>query len=208
MGSEQKEHENAPEARFPVVAASALSAAQKPVHDHIAQVSEFVFGAEPPFEWTDKEGGLIGPYPVLLYTPSTGTGFFDHAIKLGTDTRLPIRVKEFAILAVGGHFDAAYENYAHTRLAKLIGLRDDQVADALAGREAQDSAPGEVAAFRLALAMVGGKGPVGESVWKGVRESFSREQSAALVFLISSYAYVAMALNAAGAPAPASVMPE
>lgn len=126
---------------------------------------------------------------------------------MGTDQRLSIRVKELVILAVGGHFDAAYENYAHARLAKLIGLRTDQIVDALAGREAQDLDGAEVAAFRLALAMVGGKGPVSDEVWAKVREHFGREESAALIFLVSSYAYIAMVLNAAGSAAPGPVIP-
>lgn len=64
MGSEQ--NENAPGARFPTVAPSSLSAAQKPIHDHISEVTKFVFGANPPFEWADKDGALVGPYPVIL----------------------------------------------------------------------------------------------------------------------------------------------
>ncbi|KAJ4345480.1 uncharacterized protein N0V89_011612 [Didymosphaeria variabile] len=187
--------------RFPLVPPSSLSAAQKPVHDHVTSVSKFVFGENPPFAWADDEGALIGPFTSMLYAPSTGTEFFDHAIKVGTDKRLPIRVKELAILAVGGHFEAAYENYAHAQLAKLIGLSDEQVADALAGREPVGLADAEIAAYRLALAMANSKGPVSDEIWGQVREHFGQEESAVLVFLISSYAYIAMVLNAGAVPA-------
>ena len=52
--------------RFPLVAPSSLSAAQKPIHDHITSVSKYVFGENPPFAWTDGEGALIGPYTSML----------------------------------------------------------------------------------------------------------------------------------------------
>ncbi|KAF2442431.1 hypothetical protein P171DRAFT_67181 [Karstenula rhodostoma CBS 690.94] len=191
------ESEQTPAApRFPLVNPSALTAAQQPVHDHVTSVSKDAFGENPPFAWADDEGALIGPFTIMLYAPSTGTEFFDHAIKVGTDKRLPIRVKELAILAVGGHFEAAYEKYAHARLARLIGLSDQQIADALAGREPVDLADAEIAAYRLSLAMVSGKGPVSEKIWSQVREHFGQEESAVLVFLISSYTYIAMVLNA------------
>ncbi|KAK7192317.1 hypothetical protein DPSP01_004909 [Paraphaeosphaeria sporulosa] len=191
--------------RFPTVPPASLSAAQKPVHDHVTSVSQYVFGDNPPFAWADGEGSLIGPYTSMLYAPTIGTAFFDHAIKVGTDQRLPIRVKEIAILAVGGHFQAAYENYAHARLAKLCGLSDEQVASALAGRDPiQGLADAEITAYRLALAMVSGKGPVSEEIWSQVRRYFGQEESAVLVFLISSYAYIAMVLNAGAVPAPAT----
>ena len=113
-----------------------------------------------------------------------------------------MRVKETAILAVGGHFEAAYENYAHARLAKLGGLSDEQVANILAGKEPTGLADAELTAFRLARAMVSGKGPVSEEIWSQVRAHFNQEESAILVFLISAYGYIAMVLNAGAVPAP------
>lgn len=133
------------------------------------------------------------------------TDFFDHAIKVGTDQRLPIRVKELAILAVGGHFEAQYEIYAHSRLAKLVGLSDEQVADALAGRIPVDLDGPEIAAYRLALAMAGGKGPVSGEIWGQVQDHFGKEEITVLIFLIGSYAYIAMVLNAGAVPAPVMV---
>lgn len=136
------------------------------------------------------------------YAPSSGTEFFDHAIRVGIDQRLPMRVKELAILAIGGHFEAQYQNYAHARLAKLVGLSDEQVTDALAGRVPEDLGGPEVAAYRLAMAMASGKGPVSEEIWGQVKDHFGQEEIVVLVFLISSYAYIALVLNAGAVPAP------
>ena len=113
-----------------------------------------------------------------------------------------MRVKELAILAVGGHFEAQYQNYAHSRLAKLVGLSDEQVADALAGRVPQDLGGPEIATYRLAIAMASGKGPVSEEIWGQVKDHFGQEEIVVLVFLISSYAYIALVLNAGAVPAP------
>lgn len=136
------------------------------------------------------------------YAPEIGTSFFDHAIALGRDARLPLRAKELAILAVASHFRAAYEVYAHAALARRCGLSEMQVESALAGREPQGVEPHERAAFRVALAMAQGRGPVGDGVWAEVAACFGREESAVLVSLVGAYCYIAVVLNAGDVPAP------
>ncbi|PQE18986.1 Carboxymuconolactone decarboxylase-like protein [Rutstroemia sp. NJR-2017a WRK4] len=54
---------------------------------------------------------------------------------ISTYEGLNARARELAILAVGAHFNCAYELYAHKSIAGLLGFSGPQIVDMSEGRQ-------------------------------------------------------------------------
>ncbi|PVH92934.1 hypothetical protein DM02DRAFT_575070 [Periconia macrospinosa] len=188
--------------RYPLVSPGALTALQRPIHDHITAVSTAAFGLNAPFEWRDRNGALLGPFTMLLYTPSIGTGFFDHVMTVMKDEGLPKRVKELVIVAVAAHYGSVYEIKAHTNLALLTGLSEKQIEQVIADIEPDGLDDAERAAYRFAVQILRSRGPVPVEAWDSALAHWGQERVATLVYLVGSYSYVSMVLNAAAVGYP------
>lgn len=116
---------------------------------------------------------------------------------------LPADVKETAILTVGGHFQAAYELYAHENVAVKSGVLSQEQVDAIK----RDEKPGDLneecaLAFDVAKYLCSQKGPLPRGMWERCVRAFGREGTVALVQYVGFYAYLSIALNAVDAPVP------
>ena len=70
--------------------------------------------------------------------------------------RLAPSAKQVAIIAVGAHFHAAYELYAHAATAASEGMHPTKIATLAAGGRPLDLTPEEACALDLAIALLGG----------------------------------------------------
>lgn len=79
-------------------------------------------------------GGLRGPFNALLHAPHVG----DAVQRLGEQLRfegvLPARQREIGVLCVAAHWRAAYEWWAHARIARECGV-PEAVIEAIRKRE-------------------------------------------------------------------------
>lgn len=116
---------------------------------------------------------------------------------------LPADAKETAILACGGHFQAAYELYAHEAVATGAGVLSKEQIHAIK----QDEKPKDLnescsLAFDVAKQLCGTPGPLPQEHWDKCVKAFGKEGTLALVHYVGLYAYICILLNAADAPVP------
>jgi 4-carboxymuconolactone decarboxylase len=122
---------------------------------------------------------------------------------ISTHKGLNACVREIAILAVGAHFNCAYESYAHKSIAGLLGFSGPQIMDMSEGRLPEGITVGESAVYNFATAMLKSKEPVKDAMWEDTIALLGRESLMVLMSLVGVYSYVCMMLNAAAVNVPA-----
>lgn len=152
-------------------------------------------GLPMPFTWEDESGALIGPFPVMLRFPGLARPLLEWATAVTDDSQLSPRVREVAILTTGSRYGAAYELYAHSRVALATGLSANVVAALAAGQRPVELAPEESVAHDLAARLYTGA-PLPGPIYRAAIDAFGEAGTAELVFLIAQYASISMVLNA------------
>ncbi|CAK3811852.1 Hypothetical predicted protein [Lecanosticta acicola] len=191
--------------RIPPRPREELSPKEQEEYDHFSKQSEFGFGKNgEKFLYKDaSNGAFIGPYPFLQAAPDTGKMALELVFSVSRIAPLPADVKETAILTAGGHFQAAYELYAHANVAVKSGVLSRAQVDVLKS----DRKPGDLngncsLAYDVAKYLCGQKGPLPKEDWERSVRAFGKEGTLALVHYIGYYAYLCIALNAVDASVP------
>lgn len=154
------------------------------------------------FIYKDGDGAWLGPYPLLMAAPKPGKLAMELVYSIG-ELPLPADVKETAILTCGGHFQAAYELYAHEAVATKAGvLSKEQINAIKQSRKPTDLNEKCSLAFDVAQRLCGTPGPLAQEEWNKCTEAFGKDGTLALVHYIGFYAYLCIALNAAAVPVP------
>jgi alkylhydroperoxidase family enzyme len=167
--------------------------------DHHAR--KIMGGMKVPFTATDGDGALIGPFPVMLRFPGQARPLLEWFTSVSNESRLAPRVREVAVLTVGARFGAAYELYAHSRIALSLGLPEAVVAALAAGQRPPELTPEELVAHDVAACLYAGAALPGV-LYRRALASFGDEGTAELVFLTAQYACISMVLNAYDIPLP------
>lgn len=176
-----------------------LSDEQRVLDEHARRIMD---GQHVPFTSTDEDGALVGPFPVLLRFPGLARPLLEWFTTVTSESVLPARVREVAILTTGSRYDAAYELYSHSRVALAIGLPSDVVAGLVAGQRPSGLTPEEVVAHDVAARLYTGA-PLPGALYRAAVDSFGEAGTAELVFLIAQYASISLVLNAYDVPVPA-----
>ena len=189
--------------RLPPIPRDKLPEESKPYYDEFLRLSKKGFGENgEKFLYQDKDGAFVGPYVLFNDYPEIGKNFMDTIFSVGK-LPLPADVKETAILSCGGHFQAAYELYAHQHIAVKSGLLSQQQTDAIKkGQKPSDLNEGCSIAYDVATYLCSTPGPLPQSHWDKCVNAFGRQGTVALVHYIGFYAYTCIALNACDAPVP------
>lgn len=151
-------------------------------------------------------GGLRGPFNALLHAPHVG----DPAQRLGESLRfdgvLAPRPREIAVLCVAAHWRAAYEWWAHARIARECGV-EDPVIEAIHRREKPeltDTAERLVHDFSRALL---DERQVPDALYVDTVSVLGEEALVELVILLGYYSLVSMVLVGFDVPTPDGVAP-
>lgn len=131
-------------------APAVLSEAQRAVHDAIVGGPR---GSASPFPLTNPDGSLVGPFGLMVRFPALGDPLQALGAALRYRTRMSARLREIVILTVARMADSAFERYAHTAVARSVGLSDQEIAALLGGCFATDDRH-EAGAARLAEALM------------------------------------------------------
>ncbi|KAF3911173.1 hypothetical protein AA313_de0209082 [Arthrobotrys entomopaga] len=193
--------------RYPMIAPTKLKTDQRRLHRWInGQVWRFFRGV---FTYKDiKTGALSGIYTHLLYLPRTlGVDFLSVAKSLAGVKDFPLRCREVAILAIGEYYGAQFELYAHTRIAREVGLSNSQIEDILKGRPPSGGTEQEIISWEVARALVGAgsgfqKGPLSKELWNKAEKAFGKAGAGALIHYTGYYSYTCIILNGAEVPVP------
>lgn len=184
--------------RLPPLPPDRLAPELRSVHDTIV---DLMVRGQPQIVAQDGEGALIGPFPAMLHFPRFGIPALRLLAAIGTEARLPAKVRETAILTVGARFNARYEIYAHEIMAAAAGLTAAQVATLAAGRRPPDLEDEAAIAHDLTRALLDGR-ILPASTYERAADLLGRDGVGELVFLIGGYCLIAMALNCFDVPVP------
>ncbi len=169
----------------------------------------------PPADWTEDQrreaealirgprGAVIAPFVPLLRSPE----LMGHVQRLGEYLRyrsaLGLRLSELAILLVARHWRQPVEWAIHAPIARREG-----VAEAVIDAIAQDQRPPFAAEDEDALydfcTELQRTQQVSEPTWARAIAAFGEQGAVDLLGLIGYYTMLAMVMNAAGTPVPAS----
>jgi 4-carboxymuconolactone decarboxylase len=145
------------------------------------------------FALTDDEGGLLGPFNALLYSPPLGTALQELGAAIRYRSTLSPRIRELAILIVANHWDSAFERDAHESVGRSVGLTDADLAALRAGGTPVLDDPAETAAVALCRALI--TGDVDDAHWVDARDRLGEETIFELTTLVGYYATLALQLR-------------
>jgi len=148
-------------------------------------------------------GALIGPFGLMLHTPSMGRAVLDVGKALRQLPGLKPKTAEIAVLTVCAQEQAHYELYARRRMASALGISSDEI-DALVSGQCPVTLNGEErAAFHVARELCASFGSLSQWAWETAIIELGREGALALVHYIGYYRYLATIERGFDAQVPA-----
>jgi 4-carboxymuconolactone decarboxylase len=169
--------------RFRRLSPDTLTAAQQPIVDRLKK------------SLLPGRDGLGGPFDIMLLSPGMANGMVDLFEYYRFHTKLPARLKEFAILILAREWTAQFEWFAHKPAAEKAGLPAAVIADLRLGKRPAAMRPDEVAIYDLATALIRDHA-AGDAAFDRARGLLGDEQLVDLISLIGEYMKVALLLNA------------
>ena len=145
------------------------------------------------FRIADDDGALLGPFGVMLHAPRIGTALQQVGLEIRYHSQFSDRAREIAILAVGAHWNSAYEAYAHEAVGRACGLTEPELEALADGRDPEFTDPVEDATWRLTIAMLAGD--VDDETWARCVPPFTVAQVVELSTLVGYYATLALQMR-------------
>ena len=153
------------------------------------------------FAATTAGGRLIGPFNATLLNPSIAAEFLKLQAAEEKYTSLNERVRQVVILTVGAVWQAPYELYAHSAVARHAGLDGSDVGVLVAGGTPEHLTDAEKIAHRLARALTTSH-RVGDALYRDAYETFRAAGVFEITTLTGIYHTVCGILNVFAIPAP------
>lgn len=153
------------------------------------------------FAPTTDDGHLIGPWNVLVHRPQPARGFNEWVRSDQVGSSLPATVREVVILTVGVAWQAAYELYSHTAVARHAGLAEPVIHGLLNHAPNDAFSAAELAAHHFTDELVRSR-TVGDETYRHALELFGQHGVIDMVHLIGIYLATSALLNAFEIPAP------
>jgi len=172
--------------RFSRLTPEGLSEAQKPV---VARLAKSV------------RNGLGGPFDIMLRSPDMANGMVELFEYYRFRTRLPARLKEFAILILAREWSAQFEWFAHRPAAEKAGLAAATIEALRLGKRPDAMPSDEAAVYDLAVSLIRDH-EASDAVFDAARALLGEEQLVDLISMIGEYMKVALLLNAGRVGAP------
>jgi 4-carboxymuconolactone decarboxylase len=177
-----------------------LSSAQRELFDYIT-VNAVPWADRSGFAATTASGRLVGPFNPSLLNPQIGTAFLTLQEAEQQNTSLDERVRQVVILTVGAVWQAPYELYAHSAVARHAGLSDAVVAALVAGDMPDGLTEAEKAAHQLAKALSTSH-RVDDDLYRHAEQTLGAAGIFELTVLAGIYHTVCAILNVFSIPAP------
>ena len=191
--------------RLPLFRPAELTAEQKAVYDAIGRTM-VPWAEKSGFQSKTEDGALIGPFNSTLLSPAISPAFMKLQEAEAENTSLSERVRQVVILSVGSVWQAPYELYAHSTVARKAGLPDDAIEALVAGGLPENLEEKERIAARFARRLTGGH-RVDASLYDDACRAFGPRGLVDIVFLAGCYDVVCGLLNTFEVPAPSGQFP-
>jgi 4-carboxymuconolactone decarboxylase len=186
--------------RLPLADPATLIGAQRELFERV-QETRVPWAGEAGIRVTAEDGRLIGPFNGFLLKPEVATKFLDFTAAAADHRTLSPRVREVVIVAVGAVWEAEYELYAHTAMARQAGLSDEAVTTLAAGGIPEDLSSDERIAARVAHEMSAHR-RIDNELYREAERAFGRTGLFDLIMLMGQYHTVSILLNLFEVPAP------
>jgi 4-carboxymuconolactone decarboxylase len=177
-----------------------LTGAQRELFDHIT-ANAVPWAQRSGFAATTTHGQLIGPFNPSLLNPQIGAAFLKLQAAEEQNTALDERGRQVVILTVGAVWQAPYELYAHSAVARQAGLSSAVVAELVAGGMPDSLTEKEKNAHRLAKALSTSH-RVDDDLYRHVEQTLGATGVFEIAVLTGIYHTVCGILNAFDIPAP------
>ncbi len=173
--------------RLPLPSPETMTAEQRKVHEDIR---------------TGPRGGVGGPFPVLLISPSCADSLQKLGAYLRYETPLSARVRELATIIAARHWTCQIEWQSHEPLAIKAGVPAALVEAIKSRGKPTFDDPQDKAVYEVSTELLN-KGTLSEATHKSGLQSLGAQSLVELVVLIGYYTTLAMTINAHGiAPKP------
>lgn len=150
-------------------------------------------------ERTMVNGKVVNIFRVLMQHPRLARAWSKFASYILSDQQtLAVREREILILRIGWLNQAPYEWEQHVRIAKAVGVTDDEIErigkGPTAGWNKNDAALIQAADDLFENSVVS------DETWKALSDRYNTEQMMDVVFTVGQYNLVSWALNSLGVP--------
>jgi alkylhydroperoxidase family enzyme len=180
-------------ARLPLLSPASLGDEQQAVYEALTGGPR-ADGRGGPFGFVDAEGRLLGPFNAMLYSPAVGMPLQDLGAALRFRTAFTKREREIATLVVAAHLRSDYEWYAHERLGRRAGLREDELDALREGRAPMLGDARERLVHEAARQLVA-ENDLADAVYAEAVATLGRPAVVELVTLVGYYAALATQLR-------------
>jgi alkylhydroperoxidase family enzyme len=142
-------------------------------------------------------GRVLNIFRTLAHHPKLIKSWLSFGTYLLSESTLPARDREIAILRVGWLCKSGYEWGQHVLIGKNAGLGDEDIDRITRGPEAEGWSAAESAVLR-ATDELHQDSFVSDASWAALCEHYSTQQLIDFVFTVGQYQMVSMALNTFG----------
>ena len=187
--------------RLPLLNPALLAGDQKGIYDEM-QSQLIKWSDATGFEGQTRDGELIGPFNPYLYSPELTRGFLQWMAADSRHTSLSKRVHEVVILTVGALWKSPFELYAHSAVARNVGVPEAAIQALTRGESSTELSEEEQLAHRFSRELVSTH-RVSDALYREAEKSFGRTALVDMVYLVGMYLLTCALLNAFEIPAPA-----
>ncbi|WP_422743452.1 carboxymuconolactone decarboxylase family protein [Mycobacterium sp. WMMD1722] len=147
------------------------------------------------------DGKLIGPFNPCLYSTGITPGFLAWMQADLAHTTLDKQTHEVVILTVGAIWKSPYETYAHSAVARTVGLPEAAIEGLCRGETPPELTAGQLLAHRFASQLTR-EHEVDDDLYREVEMHFGSATLVDLVYLVGLYLLTCALLNAFQIPKP------
>jgi 4-carboxymuconolactone decarboxylase len=188
--------------RLPLLDPAELTEAQKALYEHV-DLTLVPWADAAGFQSRTADGRLIGPFNPILFSPEMTSRFLDVQASEEKHTSLSKRIRQVVILSVGAVWKAEYEIYAHSAVARKIGLSEVAIQALLRGEASEDLSGQERIAQQFARQLTAER-RIEPPLYEAAEAAFGPKGLVDMTVLIGSYMVVCALLNVFAIPAPAA----
>lgn len=176
-----------------------LSDEQRSLYDAI--IEGRAVGTGQPFDMTDADGRLHGPFNAMLVNPVVGSAMNQLGLAIRYQTSLTRRETEIAILELARRRSSDFEWYAHEKVGRTVGLTEQELA-ALRDGSAADTFDDRETLVRTIVAALVQRQPVSGEDVALCQEALGVSGTMELVALVGYYDLLALTLDFWQVPVP------
>lgn len=185
---------------FSLLARADLDPDQRRLYDSMSD-GALRWADENGFEAQTTDGRFIGPFNPSLLHPQLTEPFLRLQAAEEAHTTIDERTRQVIILSVGAIWNAPYELYAHSAVARAAGLGDDAIDTLVSGGLPQQLSGSEKLAHRLAR-QLSTEHRLDDDLYADAARNFGAKGILDIVLLVGIYDTVCGILSAFAIPAP------